>query len=179
MKLIEAYQEQQLADIRSLYEKAFPASEKKPFSLILEKREEGIVEVLAVEGEDKDFLGLAIAILYQDMVLLDYFAISPDVRGKGVGSAAIQLLKDRYANKRFFLEIERTDVEAANGKERCRRKEFYLRNGMTPISLFVELFKVEMEVLTDQCKISFEEYYQLYIETFGKGRIEGNIKLGK
>lgn len=43
MKLIEAYQEQQLKDIQDLYEKAFPASEKKPFSLILEKRKEGVV----------------------------------------------------------------------------------------------------------------------------------------
>ena len=60
MKLIEAYQEQQLKDIQDLYEKAFPASEKKPFSLILEKRKEGVVEVLAIEGEER-FLGLAIA----------------------------------------------------------------------------------------------------------------------
>lgn len=178
MKLIEAYQEQQLKDIQNLYEKAFPASEKKPFSLILEKRKEGVVEVLAIEGEER-FLGLAISILYKDMVLLDYFAVAANKRGKGVGSAAIQLLKERYANKRFFLEIERTDIEAENLEERCRRREFYLKNGLMPISLFVELFKVEMEVLTNHCKVNFEEYYQLYIETFGKGRIEGNVKLGK
>ncbi len=77
------------------------------------------------------------------------------------------------------MEIERTDVKAENLEERCRRREFYLKNGLAPISLFVELFKVEMEVLTNHCMVSFEEYYQLYIETFGKGRIEGNVKLGK
>lgn len=113
------------------------------------------------------------------MVLLDYFAVAANKRGKGVGSAAIQLLKERYANKRFFLEIERTDVKAENLEERCRRREFYLKNGLAPISLFVELFKVEMEVLTNHCMVSFEEYYQLYIETFGKSRVEGNVKLGK
>lgn len=176
MKLTEAYNEQ-LAKIQELYREAFPAIERKPFAVITEKRQEGTAEILALEAENGEFLGLAISVLYKDMVLLDYFAVSPELRGKGAGSAAFQLLKQRYAEKRFFLEIERTGVEAENALQRKRRKEFYLRNGMMETPLLVELFGTEMEILTASCPISYEEYYELYVEVFGKSRMGRKIKL--
>lgn len=176
MKLTEAYNEK-LSKIQELYQEAFPAAERKPFEIILEKRQEGAVEILALETEDGEFRGLAISVLYKDMVLLDYFAVSPKQRGHGTGSAALRLLKQRYADKRFFLEIERTGVEAENALQRSRRKEFYLRNGMTVTPLLVELFGTEMEILTASCQISYEEYYELYVEVFGKSRMGRKIKL--
>lgn len=176
MIVTKAYGEKRLAAMEELYKEAFPAAERKPFSLMRKKCGEGTAELLSLEGERGEFQGMAFVVWYQDMVLLDYFAISAKLRGSGVGSEAFRLLRQRYLGKRFFLEIERTGIEAENVGQRLKRKAFYLKNGMTPLQMFVELFGVEMEVLTDGCAISYKEYYQFYIKVFGEDRMSGHIR---
>ena len=44
------------------------------------------MEILAAENNHKDFTGLAITARHRDLVMLDYFAISPCHRQGGVGS---------------------------------------------------------------------------------------------
>lgn len=166
----EAFEEAQLEQVRQLYEAAFPASEKKPFSLILEKRAEGSVEILAIEDEKKQFRGLMITILHQDMVLIDYFAIDKENRGIGIGSDALKLFAARYAKKRIFLEIESTVSEQVEEYAiKMRRKAFYQRNGLAPMGYLVDLFGVEMEIMTFHCDISFEEYQGMLVHVYGEG----------
>lgn len=167
MRLTKASTDEQMNHIRELYSEAFPLIEQKPFDILKKKAEEGVVEFLAIEAEDGAFKGLAITALYGDMVLLDYFAVAASERGNGVGSAALGLLKEHYADRRFILEIERTDVEADNIGQRLKRKSFYLRNGMKPMPFLVDVFGTEMEVLTYDCEVKYEEYHRLY-EIFGK-----------
>ena len=83
-----------------------------------------------MESDEGDFNGMAITMESEDMALLGYFAISSGRRGGGIGSAAFRLLKDLFADKRFFLEVESTSVESENAQEREERKIFYYRNGM-------------------------------------------------
>lgn len=177
MRLTQNCDEKQTAAIEALYVEAFPKDERKPFQLILEKCREGAAELLAIEDEMGSFMGMAVTVLYQDLVLLDYFAIAAGQRGNGIGTEIFKLLRKKYEGKRFFLEIERTDVEAENIVQRKKRKEFYLRNGMKETGLLVWLFGVEMEVLTDSCRISYEEYYGLYKGVFGTERMGKNIRL--
>ncbi|MBO5051477.1 MAG: GNAT family N-acetyltransferase, partial [Clostridia bacterium] len=86
MKIVKLTKEKDTTLVRQLYESAFPPEEKKPFSLILKKSDEGSMEILSIEEDDGSFLGLAIFILYKELALLDYFAISPERRGGGVGT---------------------------------------------------------------------------------------------
>lgn len=176
MKLIKAEKPYLIEQVQKLYQEAFPAIERKPFELILQKCREGQMELLAIEGEEGVFCGLAITVLYKDRVLLDYFAIAPEHRGGGIGSQILQLLKTRYEDKKFFLEIERSDVEAENKEQRIRRKSFYMRNGMVPMGYLVCVFGTEMEVLTDHCEVGYEEYHELYREVFG-GKLGRSVKL--
>lgn len=194
IKLVEANQRQQIDNIRRLYKEAFPAAERKPFSLIQCKCREGATEMLAIEDEDGAFLGLAITILDRDIALLDYFAIAPECREGGIGSAAFGLLKKRYEKKRFLLEIENTAAESIERdpdvkglgdagkmeaveriqKQRLRRKSFYLRNGMTQLPFYVNLFGVDMEMLSCGCAVEFVEYRGVYEHVYGRyaaGRI--------
>lgn len=166
MRLKEA-EKQQLGQIESLYLSAFPAAERVPFALLQEKREEGSVRIFAVESDEGDFNGMAITMESEDMALLGYFAISSGRRGGGIGSAAFRLLKDLFADKRFFLEVESTSVESENAREREERKIFYYRNGMEESSLTVLLKGVEMDILTRSCRISYEDYRRFYISLFG------------
>ncbi len=166
MKLKKATTLKDWKKIRKLYMSAFPSCERKPLSVIRYKQHKKAADVWVVENEG-EFVGLAITMNGPDLVLLDYFAIDDFKRGKGYGSKALKLLQETYADYRFFLEIERIDVEADNIEERKRRKSFYLQNGMMELKVHAVLFGVEMELLGYQCKVSFEEYRNLYVSNYG------------
>lgn len=152
--------------VKRTYLESFPKSERKPFGLMKLKAKQGVMELLAVFEKGRP-VGLAITVLYRDMVLLDYFAIHRAYRGQNRGSAALALLKERYAGKRLILEIELPDEKAVNREERVRRKQFYLKNGMVETGLKVCVFRVPMEVLTDGRPVTYEEYHGIYRETIG------------
>ena len=162
-----------------LLSNAFPASEKKPFEFILQKRETGSFEIWEIADESGAFCGLAIMMLYKDLALLDYLAIASECRGTGVGSVALKLLQERYAGRKFMLEIESTVgiKETADEKQnRLRRKSFYLRNNMRPMDFCVDLFGVEMEILVCGESVTFEEYYSVLKSTVPPELIQ-NVRL--
>lgn len=152
--------------ILNLYQKAFPESERKPFSVIERKAAMGSMEILVIKEEGKR-IGLAITALEEDLVLLDYFAIAERNRGQGAGTEALQLLKALYSDRQFFLEIEELDDAAPNQAERLRRKAFYLRNGMLETGIHIELFGVKMELLAVREGLRFEACEKLYRELLG------------
>lgn len=152
--------------MKKTYLDSFPKSERKPFGLMKLKAKQGMMELLVILDREQP-VGLAITVLHQDLVLLDYFAIDRTCRGQHYGSAALSLLKERYQGKRLILEIELPDEEAPNREERIRRKQFYLKNGMVETGLKVCVFRVPMEVLTDGRPVTYEEYHGIYRETIG------------
>ena len=152
--------------IKRLYMSAFPKCERKPFSVIKYKYRKKAADIWAIE-DGGVFIGLAITINGENLVLLDYFAIDDSKRQKGYGSKALKLLQLNYADKRLVLEIERTDVEAENLQDRIRRKAFYLRNDMTELNVYADLYGVAMELLGHDCQVSFEEYFELYVDNYG------------
>ena len=166
MMILNPNYKDNLEKIENLYISAFPKNERKPFDLIIDKCDNGLMEIITIQSDSNDFLGFAIMILHDDMVLLDYFAITPESRGQNIGSTALKLLFERYKNKRFILEIENTEAECDNFEERKRRKAFYTRNGMSVMPFKVNLIGVEMEVLTHNCVVTYEEYYSIYENTF-------------
>ena len=166
MKIIKATDKERLKFIEDLYLRAFPKSERKPFSLMVGKQAEGTMELLSIE-EDHVFLGLAIFAHDKDIALLDYFAITDEMRGQGIGSRAIKALQKIYAGKRFVLEIETTKKPCNDLEMREHRKAFYLRNGLHTIDFDVNLFGVEMEVLSNADHLNFDEYLNVYKNACG------------
>lgn len=172
MRLLEADTKERLRKVRALYEEAFPRSEKKPFGMILRGRKRGNYEVLALEEDSGVFLGLAIIMRYGEMVLLDYFAIAPYARCAGMGSRALDELLKRYQGKKFVLEIESAVGITDAGDQRLRRRNFYLRNGLETADFLVNLFGVEMEIMTYRCSVTFQEYHEIFrhVLPFGMAR---------
>ena len=166
MKIVKATDEKRLKLIEDLYMRAFPKSERKPFRLMVQKQAEGTMELLSIE-EENAFLGLAIFAHDKDIALLDYFAISDDMRGQGIGSRAIKALQKIYAGKRFVLEIETTKKSCDDLEMRQHRKAFYLRNGLHTMDFDVNLFGVEMEVLSNGEHLNFDEYLDVYKNACG------------
>ena len=154
VKLKQVFSGKRLDEVHALYETAFPASEKKPFSMIVSGQGTGLVEILSLE-ENNRFLGLAIMAKAGDRVLLDYFAIADEVRGHGAGSAALQALRERYQGMRIIIEIESTKCEDEEELAlRTRRKKFYL-------------WGTEMEMLSNGQPCPYEEYLDIYTTAFG------------
>lgn len=93
----------QLRDLKKLYRSAFPASEKKPFWLIKMKKRAGITDILGLLDENNRLVGEIITIAWRDLLLVDYFAIAEQVRGQGCGTRALELLRERYNDRRILL----------------------------------------------------------------------------
>lgn len=175
-RLRSADTDAQLQQIEALYMRAFPAAERKPFSMILRTRRRGNAEILTIEAADGTFAGEAITVQCGSLVLVDYFAVSEEKRGCGVGSAALQLLRERYADKTVFLEIESTKAEnAPNRAQREKRKAFYLRNGLSCMPFRAVEFGVEMEILTFSGEVTFDDLHRLYKSVFGRA-VAANIR---
>ena len=155
--------------IYTLYRRAFPVSEKKPFSMILKMEKCGATDVWYFE-EDGKFLGLAITINSPDLILVDYFAVSEKLRGRGNGSGMLKSLIAHYSPRKVFLEIEFPYEDAENYADRVRRRRFYIqRVGLVPMETYACLFGVDMELLgTEGCHLTYDEYRDFYLNNYGK-----------
>ena len=152
--------------IYKLYRLAFPKEERKPFSTIISKYRQGIFDVWCICRDGK-FSGIATTINHGDLILIDYLAISPACRSQGIGSAALQLLKDKYVGKDLLLEIESVYEDHPEKALRLRRKAFYLNCGMKPMQVMINLFGVPMELMSFGRTITFEEYLRIYTDATG------------
>lgn len=148
-----------------LYHRAFPASERKPFAVIVKMYRKGKSDIWQIRQDGK-FAALAFTINGENLILLDYFAVARNCRGRGIGSAALGELRKRYAGKGMFVEIESTGEAADNQQERLRRKQFYLSNGMRPLNVTVMLFGVKMELLGIECEMDFPRYHAFYRDNY-------------
>lgn len=70
---------QQWSEIKEIYMEAFPKCERKPFFLLRQsiKRKKA---VLAVAAEGNQLLGFTVFVVYKDMVMIDYLAVSSKIR---------------------------------------------------------------------------------------------------
>lgn len=157
----------QWAEIYKLYQKAFPASEKKPFAMILKMHRKGATDVWRFARDGK-FAGLIITINGENHILLDYLAVDEGQRGTGIGSQILQLMRKHYTGKGVFLEIESVYEACDNKEQRLRRKHFYEKSGMTSMEVFVWLFGVKMELMGFDCHLTFEEYHAFYRDNYNQ-----------
>ena len=157
----------QWAEVYVLYQKAFPKSEKKPFSMIRSMHKKGASDVWRFERGGK-FAGIIITINGEKNILLDYLAVDAKQRGTGIGSEILKLMKTHYEGKGVFLEIESVYEDCENKAERLRRKHFYEKCGMESMGVFVWLFGVKMELMSFGCKMTFEEYHAFYRDNYNQ-----------
>ena len=166
MKMIQAHRLTHWLRLYKLYRQAFPAFERKPFSIIRSMQKKGKSDIWYFE-KDGRFAGLVFTINSNDVILIDYLAIDANKRGEGIGSEIITQLRDYYPDKGIFVEIESVFDKCENIDERMRRKQFYLNNDMIPMKVMVVLFGVEMELLGLNCCLTYDEYYSFYKDNYG------------
>ena len=156
----------------TLYEQSFPESERKPLDFMISGPHASAYRLLVASTPDTGVAGMVITVTHKDLVMLDYLAISPALRGQGLGHEILPMVRDLYKGNTLFLEIESPTEDAPNLQERLRRKAFYTSAGLVPCGVSVYMYDTRMELWAyPECvgKVTFEASDELIAERFPIG----------
>ena len=168
----------EIASVYDLYmKKDFPANELKPFSIIEKSLEKGQYFCCGIFNGDK-FCGYACFVTLltesKEYCLLDYFAVISDMRGQGIGSEFLRLLKDILKGTEMVI----CEAENPSGSEedeliiRQRRVNFYLRNGFVETGVTASVYGVDYILLDfdlgrkhtkDEIRMRYADLYKSFI----------------
>lgn len=132
----------------------FPEDERKPVSSIRRMLADGIYIGYGFypDKEPDQLLGYAFFTVLPDKscCLLDYFAVMEDYRSHGIGSLFLQHIRSFFRDiPGFLIESEDPDY-AGNPSEysiRCKRLDFYKRNGAVFTGIRATVFNVPYRLL--------------------------------
>lgn len=116
------------ADLRELYQSAFPTQEQVPWGELIPLIGEMPLDLTAYYDAGQ-FVGFTIVYAYEKWNWLWYFAVSPEKRGRGYGSQILEHTINAYGSRPLILDMESPDQPAANHAQRLRRLNFYRRHG--------------------------------------------------
>lgn len=157
MRIETAVSESQFEEVRSLYLSAFPGNERMPFTMMIGKDRPNQEVLLFRQGQE--LFGFA-SLFHgpEGLVFLSYFAVDEKRRSQGYGTEMLQMMIERYPEKRIFLDIEAADPSAENSGERLNRKQFYLKRGFFDTGLRYEFNQVKYELLCTKPQLSAAEF---------------------
>lgn len=113
----------------ALYQTAFPAVERLNPKWLRYRTRTSQAEWLQVEV-DEQWAGFAYVLVGPHLVYVLYLAVSPTLRGQGVGTAVLQAIQQRYPDHVITLSAERPQQKGVtNYAQRLRRQKFYVQNG--------------------------------------------------
>ncbi|MCD8190899.1 MAG: GNAT family N-acetyltransferase [Clostridiales bacterium] len=159
----------------------FPRGERRPLFAMEKMQKAGQYDCYGYYRDDK-LIAYACYILTQNgfYALLDYFAVVPELRGQGIGSAVLRELQGTVSAKcGVFIEAESPNSAKSEDERqtRERRIRFYLSNGAKLTSSKCLLFGVDYNILfisTDDVANTQEKEGQhhaveeLYRELYGR-----------
>lgn len=119
--------EDEARQVLALYEDAFPADERRPYVSVSDfldflDAKQGKFAVVSIHCNGR-FAGFISFWRFDRYVYIEHFATLPQLRGQGVGGAALQQFFDTVGND-VVLEAELPDNDIAR-----RRIGFYRRHG--------------------------------------------------
>ncbi len=165
--------------------KDFTEEEIKPLEVILKAMDDGIYDFLGFyDGEN--IVGYTCLVRVGMNYLVDYVAIYPEQRNKGIGSKMLSQLGE-YLTDACLVIVEVEDPDHAKDKEekdlQQRRIEFYKRNGYKDTGLRVKCFGVPFVIMETAESISVENsalwatYQSFYRVVLPKEMFENSLEL--
>lgn len=113
--------------VYALYQRAFPLDELYPNDLLFHHFGEAANEFWSIY-DDQKWVGLVYCMTEKDLTYIGFLAIAPELRGKGYGSAALALVKEKYSANRVCLLIEEVSPKYTDFEARKKRLAFYQQN---------------------------------------------------
>ncbi len=146
--------------IKALYDRAFPANERRPLGPLLDDTT-GHSKVLSAHNED-GFCGFVSILEWSDIVHIIYFAVEEDQRGRGLGSGILQAVHRENPQKRVIVDIEEPDEAVSNNVQRLKRKAFYLRNDYAETEIRYNWLGTDYVILSHGGGMTGEEFGQFW-----------------
>ena len=144
---------------KELYMSAFPKEERLPWWILrLNACRKGIDLTAFMDGDV--FCGFTASVTVEDLHFLLFFAIDEEKRGKGYGSAILQLLQKQY--KTVVLNVELLDPAAENYTQRKRRFAFYQKNGLVDTYYHVWEVGGKFRVLSTEPELDVPQYKKIF-----------------
>lgn len=153
--------------IKKLFLSAFPPEERPPFIFLKKRSLDGRCDMLTIKNGNS-FAGFASVLCFRDMAYLFLFAIEEDCRGNGIGSRVLELIKEKYKDKRIFLAREVLDESAENYIDRVRRRGFYMRNGFYDLPGKIKEAGVVYDIMGTGKGVSSDEYKEIMQNFLGR-----------
>ena len=115
----------------ALYRDSFPASERRPEPDLRSALATPAYRVLTKEDGGR-LLGFAILFVApaDDFALLEYLAVDPNHRSRGIGRALVTAAIEAAAGRTLVTEIETLSTHPNT----TRRQQFYRQQGFAPIA---------------------------------------------
>ncbi|SDI65065.1 hypothetical protein SAMN05421493_12138 [Pseudobutyrivibrio sp. 49] len=162
----------------------FPKDELKPLNMILKSVDEGFYDCLVLY-EKEEMVGYTFMVKLDNSYLIDYIAIFPEFRNKGIGANLLGIIDDYLETAdRIFGEVEDPDYtdDEEQKKLQTRRLNFYLRNSCRDTGLRVNCFGVNYIIL-EAGKTQFKDkdeawnlYERLYKSFLPEEKFKKNIR---
>lgn len=169
------------AILTALYEehlkRDFPPDELKPLARMIDLWEQGVYQIHQQQaGERPD----AYALFFTgdaSLTLLDYYAVHPEARGRGVGSAFLQGLIERLDGP-LLVELEAPEADPAD-LLRLRRIAFYEALGFRDTGIRGRLFGVPFHYYLhgNEKAVSLERLTALYEKMIPAQDVGGAFEL--
>lgn len=115
-----------MENINSLALEAFPPKEYLAPCEIIKMAETKELDFWALY-DNNIFVGFMVVKIYKNIVYLFFLAIFSEIRSKGYGKAAIEILKILYPSKLYVVDLELIDNQAKNKVQREKEKIFILK----------------------------------------------------
>ncbi len=163
--------------------KDFPREELKSLKKIIRLTDEKKYFSYGVY-EDNCLVGYALFMTYENIILLDYFAIIKEKRGNGAGSKVINLLSDYFKDKYdvFILESENPKFSKNESDKNIREKriKFYEKNGLIKTDIKSKVYGVDFVIFIKNDKIKnnakiVELLNNLYISMANEEKWKENV----
>lgn len=132
--------------IKQLYETAFPKNEQIPWHELLRLIDEMHLDFTAYYDGDT-FVGFTIVYPRPQFNWYWYFAVRPELRGKGMGQQILTQLIENYKGQSCVLDMESPRQQCENIEQRKRRHAFYLRNGFRDSNVYRYYGDLEMTIM--------------------------------
>ncbi|MBQ9231404.1 MAG: GNAT family N-acetyltransferase [Prevotella sp.] len=126
---------------------SFPDDEKIPWDDLMRLIGEMHLDFTAYY-DSEEFVGFTIVYPRPTVNWYWYFAVLPELRGKGLGQQILTQLIKKYEGHPCVLDMESPyQYPCPNSEQRKRRHEFYLRNGFRDTNVFRKFDDVEMTIM--------------------------------
>ena len=125
---------------------AFSKEERMPFVLMLAMSCLWNTEFLAFYDETT-LCGLIYMATLGKQTFIMFFAVPAKLRSKGYGSLILEQVQALHSKNMIIVSIEPLDEDAKDYSLRCRRKQFYQRNGYEETGYFMKLSGQIQEIL--------------------------------